>query len=262
MLRIGLVIAVAVALQLPYPYADSVNHTEIKRDTPDDGVVLCRLKFLSDRQEAGGFGWRTDWPLAERHLQQRFAEITTARVATHGAGEPVHWIVEPVSAGLRRCPLLLASDVGTLVWRADEVDQMRDYFARGGFLWADDFWGEASWAQLLFAFSQVVPGGSVERLEMDHPVFGMLYRVREVPQISNMNFWMGSGRTDERGDESPEGEVHAGYDSNGHMVALLTFNTDVADAAERESENPDYFDTFALDGYALMINILLYAMSH
>ena len=42
----------------------------------------------------------------------------------------------------------------------------------------------------------------------------------------------------------------------------MSFNTDLGDAAEREAESAEYFDRFAADGYALMINILLYAMSH
>ena len=42
----------------------------------------------------------------------------------------------------------------------------------------------------------------------------------------------------------------------------MTHNTDVADSWEREGEDPGFFYQFSPDGYALGINVLLYAMTH
>ena len=39
-------------------------------------------------------------------------------------------------------------------------------------------------------------------------------------------------------------------------------NTDVADSWEREGEDVEFFRQFSPDGYALGINVLLYAMTH
>ena len=39
-------------------------------------------------------------------------------------------------------------------------------------------------------------------------------------------------------------------------------NTDFGDAYERESEDPSYFHTFSVNGYAIGIDVLLYAMTH
>lgn len=247
----------------PYPYSDGANPTEMKRNVADDGHALCRLKFDSNRFEDNGSGWRTDWPRAEQNLQIRFGEMTTAHTAERPDGTPIHWIVEATSAAIHHCPLLLASDVGTLVWTDEEVPAMRDYLARGGFLWVDDFWGLQSWSQWVDAFAQVVPRGTIKELLPGHPLFGMYYNIDEVPQISSLNFWnTRGGRTDERGEESPRGELYGGYDEKGHIVVLMTFNTDIADAAEREADSPAYFQAFASDGYGFMINLLLYIMSH
>jgi hypothetical protein len=42
----------------------------------------------------------------------------------------------------------------------------------------------------------------------------------------------------------------------------MTHNTDVSNAWERETEDPEYFRRFSIEGYAVGINVLLYAMTH
>jgi hypothetical protein len=42
----------------------------------------------------------------------------------------------------------------------------------------------------------------------------------------------------------------------------MTHNTDFGDAYERESESPDYFQRFSVAGYAIGIDVVLYAMTH
>ena len=45
-------------------------------------------------------------------------------------------------------------------------------------------------------------------------------------------------------------------------MVLATHNTDISDAWEREGEDPEYFYTYSPNGYAVAMNIMLYAMSH
>ena len=51
-------------------------------------------------------------------------------------------------------------------------------------------------------------------------------------------------------------------DKHGRIVAVMTHNTDVSDSWEREGDDPEFFHQFSPDGYALGINVLLYAMTH
>ena len=44
-------------------------------------------------------------------------------------------------------------------------------------------------------------------------------------------------------------------------MVLMTHNTDIADAWEREAEDPRFFYLFSPKGYAVGINIFLYAMT-
>ena len=41
----------------------------------------------------------------------------------------------------------MASDVGTIGLSQEEAQNLRLYLEKGGFLWVDDFWGEAAWEQ-------------------------------------------------------------------------------------------------------------------
>ncbi|HWF86262.1 MAG TPA: DUF4159 domain-containing protein [Vicinamibacterales bacterium] len=87
--------------------------------------------------------------------------------------------------------------------------------------------------------------------------------VTRVPQIPSIDFWLGTGgRTSERGAASAVPHVRAVFDAKGHMMVLMTHNTDFGDAFERETDDRRYFDTFAGPGYAFGVNVLLYAMSH
>mgnify|MGYP001465419707 FL=1 len=45
-------------------------------------------------------------------------------------------------------------------------------------------------------------------------------------------------------------------------MVLITHNTDVGDSFEHEMRDREYFITFSVDGYALGINAIIYAMTH
>jgi hypothetical protein len=105
---------------------------------------------------------------------------------------------------------------------------------------------------------------SAERVSIDLPLDHQLfhnYDVKKFLQIPSIGFWFG-GRTSERGALSATPHARALFDQNGHMIVFISHNTDFGDAFEREGENRDYFDHFAADGYAVGINVILYALTH
>ena len=42
----------------------------------------------------------------------------------------------------------------------------------------------------------------------------------------------------------------------------MLFRSDISDSWEREGDDPRFFQQFSPDGYALGINVLVYALSH
>ena len=71
-----------------------------------------------------------------------------------------------------------------------------------------------------------------------------------------------TGATSERGADSAVPHARAILDGKGRVMVFITHNTDFGDAYEREGDNPTYFYTFSVDGYAVGIDAILYAMTH
>jgi hypothetical protein len=100
-------------------------------------------------------------------------------------------------------------------------------------------------------------------LDLDHALFRAQFVVREVPQIPSINRWVSlGGGTSERGEDSAVVHTRAILNKDGHIMVLMTHNTDFGDSFEREGDDPTYFLTFSVPGYAFGINTLLYAMTH
>lgn len=160
----------------------------------------------------------------------------------------------------------MTSDVGTIGLSPEEVVRLRAYLLKGGFLWVDDFWGTAAWDQWTQEIARVLPPAEYPIVDapLDHALFRTLFNVRKVPQITNIGFWrsVGGATTSERGAETAEAHLRTISDRRGRIMVIMTYNTDVADSWEREGEDPEFFRSFSPDGYALGINVLMYAMTH
>jgi hypothetical protein len=233
---------------------------------PDGSFVVCRLSYRSVRIEPMGIGWMTDYPYAEVNLTTRLSELTKTRVSRDTEGQPNYFVVRPTDTALYNCPLLVASDVGTIGFRAEEIEPLRNYFLKGGFLWVDDFWGTLAWRQWSTEIAKVLPPAEFPILDIqpDDPMLRSMFEVLKVPQITNIQFWRGVGgqTTSERGTDSAEAHLRGIRDSHGRIIVLMTHNTDVADSWEREGEDPAFFYQFSPNGYALGIDVLLHVMTH
>jgi hypothetical protein len=233
---------------------------------PDPNFVPCRLMYTQVRREANGGGWRTDYPYGEINLTIRLSELTRTPVSWAGKRLPNHWVVRAMDDALFQCPFLIASDVGTVGFSQEEADRLREYLLKGGFLWADDFWGTAAWEHWTQELGKALPPSEfpIEDVALTDAIFRSQFTVAKVPQITNIQFWRGSRglETSERGADSEEAHLRAVRDSHGRIMVVMTHNTDVADSWEREGEDPGFFYQFSPDGYAVGINVLLHAMTH
>ncbi len=229
----------------------------------DGAYHFCRVAYRSGRGDGGG--WGVDYPQADVNLSIRLSELTRTRVSFDGARDPNHLVVRLTDEALFQCPFVMMTEVGAAYFDDEDVAQLRAYLLKGGFLWADDFWGSYAWQSWERQLRQVFPAGQYPIVELppDHPLFRTHFVVRRVPQIPSINYWMGSGGdTSERGADSATPTARAIVDGSGRVMVLMTHNTDIGDSWEREGDDPNYFYHFAIDGYALGINVVLYALTH
>ena len=229
----------------------------------DGRLAFCKLMYNSVRREPMGIGWWTDYPFAGIHLLIRTSELTRTPISRDGT-EPNHWVVSLTDDALFQCPFLMASDVGTIGLSVLEADRLRDYLLKGGFLWVDDFWGEAAWAQWTSQLARVLPPSDypIVELPLGHPVFHTLYNVREMPQITNINNWRRTGDVIEQSEQNRGAHLRAILDRHGRVMVAMTFNTDMGDSWEREEEDPEFFKRFSVEGYELGVDMVLYALTH
>jgi hypothetical protein len=193
----------------------------------------------------------------------RVSELTKTPVSRDKGGDPNYWVVRLTDDALFRCPFTMAADVGTIGLAGEEVTKLRQYLLKGGFLWVDDFWGTPAWQQWSAEIRRVLPEFQIVDVPPDHAIRRTLFRIDKVPQVTNINFWRRTGGyTSERGNDSPRANFRMIADEAGRIMVLMTHNTDLADSWEREAEDREFFLQFSPEGYAVGINVVLYALTH
>jgi hypothetical protein len=235
-------------------------------EMPDRNFAVCRIMYRSVRSEPSGAGWQTDYPGGETNLSIRLSELTKTRVSFDRNRQPRTWVVRLTDDQLFNCPYTVASDVGTMGLTELEIERFRSYLLKGGFLWVDDFWGDRAWENWSLEIAKVLPPSEypIADVPLDDPIFKSQFTVANIPQIPRFPFWAATGRreTSEFGEETRVPHFRGIRDKHGRLIVVMTHNTDVADSWEREGEEPEYFYAFSPNGYALGINVLLYAMTH
>lgn len=263
------------AMVIQYLPADS--DTPVRQQPKDlDAFTFVRIRYDS----TGGFGeswyrhegrdwerWETDYPRAEHNLILRLQELTSIRVNP----EPI--VLRLTDEELFDYPFIFMSDVGWQYLSPAEADALKKYLDAGGFLWVDDFWGQAEWQNLMNNIDGLNPHWRWRRIPADHPIMTTVYQRKECPQIPARIFYTQTGlpydpphvhRYPSGGFAGVDTVHFMGLfdDTSDRLMAVATHNTDIADGWEREGESKEFFDRFSIDSYAMTINILVYALTH
>lgn len=226
--------------------------------------LFCRISFRNQPAGDGG-GWSVDYPRADLNLSFRLSELTKTPLSHDASGKIRHIVIRLTDPELYRCPFVMMTEPGGSYFDAAEAAALRDYLLKGGFMWADDFWGTRAWYNWAGEIAKALPPGQypIVDLPLDHELFHTLYDVREFPQIPSIGIWIATrGATSERGADSAVPHARAIFDDHRRIMVLMTYNTDFGDAFERETDDRDYFLEFAARGYAFGVNALIYSMTH
>jgi len=230
----------------------------------DGRFHFCRLVYDSNRGGRGG-SWSTDYPRADINMSIRLSELTKTDVSFTPGKEPNHLLVRPADDQLFQCPFVIMAAPGSAFFDEHDTERLRTYLLKGGFLWADDFWGTYQWEEWESQIRKVFPAGDypIVDVPLDHPMLRVQFEVSQIPQIPNIGYYTRSGGdTSEQGADSATPHARFIADAGGRMMVLMTHNTDISDSWEREGDDPRFFYAFGPRGYAFGINVLLYAMTH
>ncbi len=238
---------------------------------PGNSFTFCRVQYLSydGRGWDRGGNWRTDFPDSDINFSMRLEELTTIKVNRDEKGEIEHAVVRLTDKELFNYPFIYMLQVENISFSKEEGEALRSYLLKGGFLHVDDFWGTRALEWFQQQFEEYVfppekyPECRIMDIRLDHPIFHIVFDIKEVPQIPGLGFWQGTGQTSERGADSAVPHCKGVFDKDGRLMVVITHNTDLGDGWEEEAQDPEYFREFsAKKAYPLGINIVVYAMTH
>ena len=132
---------------------------------------------------------------------------------------------------------------------------------------ADDFWGDDQWAHFHDQIKRVFPDREPVELTLDHRIFHTVFDFKKQPQIPSVGAYLRTGQSYDPGwpysEKNQDPHYYALYDDKQRMMALLCHNNHYGDGWEHEGDDASYFERFSEPmAYPMLINILVYAMSH
>jgi hypothetical protein len=225
---------------------------------PQAEFHFARLAYDSHGQYAGSRGmsmpmWSIDYPYAEEHFLpalERFTRVNTLHDSAH---------VQLMDDELYDYPWLLIQQLARGYWDPTdlEVERLREYLYRGGFLVVDDIHGEGEWRWFEDVIARVLPGRPIVDLLADDAVLNIVFDVDSRTQIP------GERQLSYNGTANKDGPPHwaAIYDDDGRMIVAINHNIDMGDAWEH-ADDPRYPVEMTALSYRFGVNYVIYAMTH
>src|SRR5690606_2199808 len=160
--------ALVAVLAQAQPFRSSSSSANFKYAVrPEAEFQFARLAYATNRY-AGSRGvanpmWAVDWPLAEQHFVPAFTRYTRAEAAAETA------IVELDSDVIFQFPWLMSRQVAQGQWSPTraEVERLRKYLLRGGFVLFDDFHGQSEWGYFESLMRVVLPDRRIVDIPKD-----------------------------------------------------------------------------------------------
>jgi hypothetical protein len=207
-----------------------------------------RFTFVRTYYDRYG-GWAADYPTMERNLTQILREITSLRPWTDASN--VHTFDDP---DLLKYPVAYLSEPGYWFPTDGEVEGLRQYLAKGGFLIVDDFHFPNEWAVFDEAMHRVLPSARLDRLQLSHPIFHTFFEIDSlaVPYPGGLG---------ERGLMGEFYGIHEQNDPKRPLSVVVNYNIDLGDYVEWSAQ--DLYNPLSTnEAYKFMINYVIYGMTH
>lgn len=192
----------------------------------------------------GGSTWSHDYPDADHNMHRILEFLTTVRV--HSGGTNVFTLDDPE---IFRHPILYLSEPG--YWSASERDlqQLRLYLLKGGFLIFDDF-EEEQWFNMADNVKRALPEREFVEIGAEHPVFQSLLKIENIyvphPFVRAKPRYMAIFEDD---------------DPAKRMLVLANHNSDLAEYWEWSAQGFFPVD-ITNEAYALGVNYIIYGLTH
>ncbi|GIV60933.1 MAG: hypothetical protein KatS3mg043_2022 [Rhodothermaceae bacterium] len=191
--------------------------------------------------------WAYDYPTAELNLYEAIRRTTRITLE----GPPLVLTLD--DPRIFDYPVLYLCEPGYWQTNDAEVENLRKYFARGGFMIIDDFhdWPgrpRHEWNNFYRNIKQVFPDREPVELASDHPIWRIYFDIDPVEAASTKP---GFHRYQDR--------YYALFDDDGRMLCVICYNQDIGDGWEWPDRNQEDASTVS---FQMAINFIMYALTH
>ena len=193
---IGIVTLPLVALSAPQNIGGRMTPEQIAAaNTPYDGrFTFARVKFTASteggsvygggRSRRGGgrrvdYKWDHDYPRAETHLAKILRGLTLIDPNVDGGN-----IVQQGDPDLFTYPWAYLCEPGFWIATDEEIENLRNYLLKGGFLVVDDFGGGSEWSNFEQQMRRVLPEMQMVELDVSHPIFHCFFEIDDLSKLS------------------------------------------------------------------------------
>jgi hypothetical protein len=214
----------------------------VQNKPPPTEFIAARWHFGTNGA-VGHMGWAHNYPYSDQNLNRFLARTTGINLELMS-----YRIVELGSDEVFEYPFAYVSEPGEMELTDKEVENLREYVHRGGFILVDDFDGPWQWEQLRSQVKRALPELSFVQLPIEHPVFQMIFNLDD---LQGMSEYVSGGQI----------TYYALLDANGNVAILAGLNNDLANFWEWY-EQPSMPLKPAADAFRLGTNAVIYALTH
>ena len=211
-------------------------------EPPATEVIVARLHFGTNGN-IGHCGWSHNYPSSDRNLNEFLLTSTRVDVSIDS-----YRVVDLASSELFDHPFVYISEPGEMALSDLELDNLREFINRGGFILMDDFDGVWQLETMLAEVRRAFPERYIEPLAPDHPAFGIVLPLENLDALAQY---------------VPGGEIT--------YFGLLSASGDLSIAAGHNNDLANFWDWYddggmplkpAADAFRLGINMIVWSMTH
>lgn len=214
----------------------------VQNNPPATELIVARWHFGTNGY-IGHMGWSHNYPQSDRSLNDFLKRATRLDVE-----EASFRIVELGSDEVFDYPFAYVSEPGEMELTEQEVENLREYIARGGFVIMDDFDGPIQWNQMKSQVLRAFPSRSLVPVSIDHNIFHVHSDLDDLQTMGNY---------------VPGGSItyYGLFDEEGTIGILAGHNNDLANFWEWYG-NGSMPLLPATNAFRLGTNAVIYSLTH
>jgi len=211
-------------------------------DAPPTELVVARWEYTA-MGKFGGTGWSHNYPSSDQHFAQVVSEATNIDVQHLS-----YRIVELGSREVFDYPFAIVSEPGEMALTDHEVENLRQFIDRGGFVLMDDFDGQRDLSTLQRNLHRAFPDRDLVRMTKEHEIFDVFYRI---DQLNVMSPYLVDG----------EPVFYALMNKKGQIGVVAAYNNDLENFWDY-IDRGEYPLKPSIEAFRIGINSVIYSMTH